>query len=460
MTHILIGKLFTFIPFGNIAWRVNLMSAFFGALAVAEAYLIGRLLNGRRAAALASSALLALTQGFWWRALIAESYATAAGFIASIWLLVLLWERTRKWGYLLAAGWLGGLSLGVHSTIVMTAVSVLIVIATSARTKSAWTAAAVGALLGTACTLAAFLYVDANDPPSSIYNTVYRPSLSEFGLTESQFDTPLERFSEIFPANHFWTYYFSAAPEEIKARLVEFVSFLPPWAFVLILLGMLVLFQRAGWRDALYPLAGFLLVWGLAVTVAFSIFREFYVPAMVFLAAWMGAGASAFLDGLDSLLKRIPPAGRVMRTLLVGASSLTLVLLPFWDARADLQSSILRGYPEFVRRGHIYPIFAPDKAIQDARKILGRLEPNAILFTDWDKLYSLVYTAEVENAREDVSIHSAFVNEKMRVADSALAYIDANLDERPIYFTVLLPELSENYQIEDLGGSLYRLRRK
>ncbi|MFZ5858045.1 MAG: protein O-mannosyl-transferase family [Chloroflexota bacterium] len=460
MTHILIGKLFTFIPFGNIAWRVNLMSAFFAALAVAQVYLIGRLLNGRRAAALASSALLALAQGFWWRALIAESYATAAGFIASIWLLILLWERTHKWGFLFAAGILGGLSLGIHSTIVMTAVSVLIVMVTSARTKSAWTAAALGALLGATCTLAAFLYVDTNDPPSSIYNTVYRPSLSEFGLTESQFDTPFERLAAIFPADSFWTYYFSAAPEEIHARLVEFVSFLPAWAFVLILLGMLVLFQRAGWRDALYPLAGFLLVWGLAVTVAFSIFREFYVPAMVFLAVWMGAGASAFLDGLEWLLKRIPATGRVMRTLLVGASSLTLVLLPFLDARADLQSSILRGYPEFVRRDHIYPIFAPDKAIQDARKILGRLEPNAILFTDWDKLYSLAYTAEVENAREDVSIHSAFVNEKMRVADSALAYIDANIDERPIYFTVLSPELSENYQIEDLGGSLYRLRRK
>ena len=150
MTHILIGKLFTFIPIGNIAWRVNLMSAFFGALAVAQVYLIGRLLNGRRAAALASSALLALTQGFWWRALIAESYATAAGFIASIWLLILLWERTRKWGYLLAAGWLGGLSLGIHSTIVMTAVSVLIIMVTSARTRSAWIAASLGALLGAA----------------------------------------------------------------------------------------------------------------------------------------------------------------------------------------------------------------------------------------------------------------------------------------------------------------------
>src|SRR5262245_33160029 len=46
MTHIMIGKLFTYMPVGNIAYRVNLMSAFFGAMAVAEVYLIVRLLGG------------------------------------------------------------------------------------------------------------------------------------------------------------------------------------------------------------------------------------------------------------------------------------------------------------------------------------------------------------------------------------------------------------------------------
>ena len=50
MTQIVFGKLFTYIPVGNIAYRVNLMSAFFGALAVAETYWIVRLLGGWRVA--------------------------------------------------------------------------------------------------------------------------------------------------------------------------------------------------------------------------------------------------------------------------------------------------------------------------------------------------------------------------------------------------------------------------
>ena len=52
MTQIMFGKLFTYIPVGNIAYRVNLMSAFFGALAVAETYSIVRLLRGWRSAAI------------------------------------------------------------------------------------------------------------------------------------------------------------------------------------------------------------------------------------------------------------------------------------------------------------------------------------------------------------------------------------------------------------------------
>ena len=298
-THIFIGKFFTLIPLGNIAWRVNMMSAFFGALAVAQVYLIVRIFNRWRVAAIAASALLALSEGFWWRALVAESYATAASMIASVWLLTLLWNRSGKWQYLLLAGLLGGLSVGIHSTVVMTAASVLVIMALAARKRADWLGASAGALIGLALTLATFLYVDAHDPPSSIYNTVYRPSLSALGLTESQFDTPFERLFAIFPANHFWDYYFSAAPEVTRDRLVEYTTVYPLWAVAFIIIGMVALFRRPNWRGGLYPLISFLLIWGLAVTVAFSIYREFYVPAAIFIAGWMGVGIGAILDGLD-----------------------------------------------------------------------------------------------------------------------------------------------------------------
>src|SRR5215208_4890389 len=143
MTQIMFGKLFTYLPFGNIAYRVNLMSAFFGALAVAETYLIVRLLGSWRIAGISASILLALTEGFWWRALLAESYAPAAGMLATIWLMILLWRHTGKWTYLFLAGVTGGLSVGIHSTVVMTSVAVLVVMLLTARRRLDWFAAAV-----------------------------------------------------------------------------------------------------------------------------------------------------------------------------------------------------------------------------------------------------------------------------------------------------------------------------
>ncbi|MBN1383999.1 MAG: DUF2723 domain-containing protein, partial [Elusimicrobia bacterium] len=48
--YVILGKIFTIIiPFGNIAYRVNLMSAFFGALTCALVYLIVRNFTPNRA---------------------------------------------------------------------------------------------------------------------------------------------------------------------------------------------------------------------------------------------------------------------------------------------------------------------------------------------------------------------------------------------------------------------------
>jgi len=58
MTYIMIGKLFTYIPVGNIAYRVNLMSAFFGALTVAQIYLLVRMLGGIPIAGISASLTL------------------------------------------------------------------------------------------------------------------------------------------------------------------------------------------------------------------------------------------------------------------------------------------------------------------------------------------------------------------------------------------------------------------
>jgi hypothetical protein len=460
MTHIMIGKLFTLIPIGNIAWRVNLMSAFFGALAVANVYLITRINGGWRAAGISAAALLALLEGFWWRALIAESYAPSAGFLSSVWLLVLLWDQSGNWPYLFLAGMLGGLSVGIHSTVVMTSASVLLVMGLRARTRSAWLGAAGGAILGTLLTICAFLYIDHHNPASSVYNTVYVPNLSLYHLTAAQFDTPFERLFAIFPANHFWTYYFSASTDVMRYRLNEYLTLFPAWAWILIIPGIFALLIRRRWQEGLYPLVSYLLVWGLAVTVSFSIYHEFYVPAAVFVAVWMGAGASALLNGLDRLVAKFHGQGRAIHRIAIGTVCLALIALPVWNARDDLRSSVEKGYPGFVVRDHIYPVFAPDKAVKDATKFLNKIKPNGIVFADWDKLYSYVYTAELVANRNDVTFHEYLFQADGSLPQTMLAYLAGNITKRPIYITTRADELSQWYTFVPVDDSLYLLQRK
>lgn len=455
-TQIIFGKIFTLIPINGIAWRVNLMSAFFGALAVANTFLIVRLLTGSRVAAISASLVLALTEGFWWRALVAESYAPAAGMLATVWLLFLLWRSTGKPQYLFLSGLAGGLSLGIHSTVVMTGASVLAVMAFSARKRVEWFSAAAGAILGVALFLGFFFFLDYNDPPSSVHNSVFRVNLSAVGLTEDEYDSAWDRFKFIFPANRASSYYFTATPNEMTDRLIEYVSYFPWWQLTLTIIGIVWLFFGGRWREGLYPVIAFILIWGLAITVSFSIYREFYVPAAVITSVWFGAGAGAALSAWEKLTRANQPSLRMMRLVI----PILLIILPIWNSRQDLSLAIQKGFTSFIRDNHVYPVFAPDKAIREAKRIINNVEGNAIVFTNWDKLYSYIYTAQIEEGKMDISFHEVLDEGDQILPTTMIEYIDANIDTRPIYFAIEIPNLSELYQVTKINDTLYRINRK
>ncbi len=117
-----LGKVFTMLPFGDIAHRVNLMSAVMGALSIGGLYqLITISLNPRvsspllrRAAALTSAMLFAFSLTFWSQSVIAEVYAPNIAFIALTLLALLHWERTRRDRDFFLFALVFGLSLGTH----------------------------------------------------------------------------------------------------------------------------------------------------------------------------------------------------------------------------------------------------------------------------------------------------------------------------------------------------------
>lgn len=119
--YVLLGKLFTFIPLGSIAWRVNLMSAFFGALTIALVYLsINKLVKNKILAA-AGALILAFSATFWSQSVIAEVYTLNTFFVALLVLILLTWQEKLHNKYLYLFSFLYGLSLTNHTASVLLA---------------------------------------------------------------------------------------------------------------------------------------------------------------------------------------------------------------------------------------------------------------------------------------------------------------------------------------------------
>ena len=127
-----LGKIFTFLPFGSVAFRVNFMSAFFASLAAVLVYfIILHIAAGIRIsstslspwvfhslAAATGALMLAFSGEFWSGAVAAEVFSLNAFFLALLILVLLKWNGKRD-SYIYLLGFIFGLSFTNHITIVL-----------------------------------------------------------------------------------------------------------------------------------------------------------------------------------------------------------------------------------------------------------------------------------------------------------------------------------------------------
>lgn len=79
--HTLLGHLFTLLPVGSVAFRVHLMSAFFGALTCAVVWLCVQALTRERVWAYFAALGLGVSRAFWSQSLVAEVYTLNTFFV-------------------------------------------------------------------------------------------------------------------------------------------------------------------------------------------------------------------------------------------------------------------------------------------------------------------------------------------------------------------------------------------
>jgi hypothetical protein len=109
--HTLLGFLFNLLPFGDIAYRQNLMSAFFAALSVMLVYFIVLKLVNSRLSAFIAALSLTLSHTFWLLAVITETYSLLTFFLGLIILLLFCWEKSKNDRLIYIFSFVFGLSL-------------------------------------------------------------------------------------------------------------------------------------------------------------------------------------------------------------------------------------------------------------------------------------------------------------------------------------------------------------
>jgi len=115
----LLSHPFTWLPWGDVAFRVNLASATFAALTISLLTALALRLTGDRIAAIGAALAFAFSRSFWEQSLIAEVYTLNALCFALCLYFLLRWEEGHENRWLWALALCFGLSLGAHNTMML-----------------------------------------------------------------------------------------------------------------------------------------------------------------------------------------------------------------------------------------------------------------------------------------------------------------------------------------------------
>lgn len=404
--YLLLGKIWSWLPVGDVGFRMNLFSAVCGA---ATLFLLDRILRRLGAgswARLGALGLLATAPYFWALSLIAEVYTLHTVLTAGTLLLLLRWAdepgpRRLAWPILLAA-----LSLGNHAaTVLLLPGYVFFVLASHPREATkprVWLAGSLALLAGAVV----FLVLPLRYSASPAFN--YAGQYNASGAFVPVDLTTLDGIWWLVSGKTFAGQMFGYRLAEVWPEVAAFGRQL--WAaFFAIgvapgLLGMARLLRRDR------RVGGLLLLLFLAHTIFYINYRvvdkdTMFLPSYVVWALWLGVGYQALLDWLENAGGR-GAARAAVHGLLAGA---VLVALAWNWSRVDLSD-------DWSTR-------------EQSEAIMEEVEENALIFGWWETAPGLQYLQLVEGRRPDVTI----INRFLISGEDMETLIRKELGRRPIY---------------------------
>ncbi len=446
-TFVLAGRVFTALLPGDVAWRVNAMSAFFGASTIA--LLLGALVafGVRLPAAAATAIAFGLSFTFWRATSRAEVYTIATCFAAGALLAGFLAWRHRSFRLTLLTGFLMGLTACSHLSYAPAIALAGIALAWRTARDVRPAIPALFALLAAFLLGAApFLYIpwaDARHVPANFLDHVARLKFL-LADTTTPFEAPLDKLRWLVLGGN----YFPPRPFVFHLRPAVVNTFTSVSILALFELGpvavVAALFGLAREWPARRALAA-VLVAGLAGVSVFAslvqggpMLHLLQLPAMLLALPFIARGLEAALDATS----RRDAGTRGLAWLV----ALALLVVPQHALRLYAAEHPIPPKRLHVEEEGVMPRagwFPSLRGFDDARRYtdaaLAAAPESALVLAAWTEYTPLRHRLLVEHARPDLRIETAIVEVERRSA--AIWRSDPLTAHRPIVLTESGPAL-------------------
>jgi hypothetical protein len=423
--YLILGTIFTTIfPIGNVAYRMNVLSALLGAGAGVLIYLTALQLTRRQIASLAATALFATNVSVWRQAGVASVGSLHLLLVAAILYALLLWHEKRA--SLTLAAFVFGLSLTHHrSTLLLAPAIALFVLLTDFNIMSRPRDLARN-FLWLALPLLLYLYIPLRGSTTPWYNNTLQGFIGEIsGGDAGDFIrvAPLDLAQGVIQVTQYLFDSFGYLGLALVA--VGTVTVAPRWNRWTTALNDSRVALFLGFSTLLF------VVWG---TLYGGEPDRYLVLPFFFLVFWFAIGAGA----VEILVEQRIKANSMRRgaIMIVVAALALLVVVPFGDRfRAADWSSYDRVYKQW---DEIFSLPIPR---------------SALLVGNWGQLNAMRYMQHVENRRADLR----FVGTLYDPTPQTDAARDAFAERRAIFLSpgIALPTGAYRY---GLLGPLLEVR--
>lgn len=428
--YLLLGKLFTFLPVGNVGYRLNLMSTVFGIATILLVYFIARRLTGQPVAALAAALLLAFSWYFWTDAIVAEVYTLQAAFTAGLLWLLLIWRERGEPRWLYGFALVAGLSCANYPATGLIAPGLIAFIWLTERKVllSRRHVAAMAGLFGAG--LLVYLYLPLRYLAQPAFN--YMGRYDAAGNFHAANLTDPVILWQTLTGGPFQGLMFDYSVGEAMRQAGRYLYFL--WGnFLAVGLPLGLVGVAHGWRrDRAVALStGLMYVVYVLFFVNYRVVDKhtMFLPSYVIWALWIAWGYEALTEWIGTAWRPALQAaflGIAVTALFVNFSLADVS----WDRRA----------------------------YRNAADMLAVVGPNALILADWGYAAPIAYLQLTENRRADVKVINRFFISFADMRD----LVDHAIDNRPVYTVTVErdPTLERLYALEAAGPGFQILSRK